>query len=1159
MGFTPMQEKAVMSPVSDILLTAAAGSGKTHVLTGRILNRITNEKADISRMLIITFTNAAATEMRNRISGKITEAVMKDPKNRHLRRQLAMVGSADISTTHSFCLKVVRSYFYIPDINPTFSMAETYDCNIMKAEALSEAMDYFYESENEDFLTTVELLCGAKDDKKICVMVEKLWKFALNDPFPEKWLRETGEKYTSLSENFSDYTDMLMKKAREKLNYAVENLKAAVEIARLNSGLERHFKAYSENLSLISSILEKADDWDYLEKALKTKLTQSPGGRCSADPEVKAMCKAHFDEAKNAYTSAASYIFMPYSEAYDYTLIMQQAVLSLLAVTGKAMEIYDSKKLEKNVLDFDDLERYTIKILTSENEKGEIVPSDAAMEIRDSYDEIYVDEYQDTSFKQEAIYSMISGESKGCPNLFMVGDMKQSIYKFRMIDPKKIFGKKADTYKDITIKEDSDKHIKIPLSQNFRSRKEILDSVNSVFDLLMTKEAGEVDYTGTERLDCGSSYYTEPSALPAFKLSVLAPDFKASSEERLKLQADYIAKRIKNIKESNIRVYDKELSSFRDASYKDIALLLRSPKKQASYFEDAFRRMGIPSYSDIDSSFFESSEIQLLLSLLKITDNPLQDISLISVLRSPLFHFDENHLAKLALLKKDYIYYALKESANDEDNPDKKARYFLAKLNCWRNEASLKSVSDFITYIITDTHFTSYVSALPDSEEHIANINILISMAKSSDESSYKGLFNFLQYLDKMAQRKEGSAASPMTSSVDAVRITSIHKSKGLEYPIVFLGCTEGKFNLKEYSDDLLLHRDLGIGINAFTEDRRKFQLPINKIISDTLRDEAVSEELRILYVALTRAREHIEAVGVKNLKKGEDHFVLPGKEIFMTPEKVLSARSYLDWLIMAAIDNDKISTNIINNPSFSDDENEKAEIIAPVPEDCTPDIASVLEYTYPDKVNVKNKYSVSELKAYSYNDTEIPASGTSFAKHHTSDLRTPGFLNSDNKVFTSAQKGSIMHYILQKINFNDSDIDSQLSKMNLSEKEAAAVDKPLLNAFLESDLCERMRKAGNLHREESFTFFKNLSDITCDEKDSHPVLVQGIIDCYFFEDNGIVLLDYKTDKNVTAGMLRERYALQLEIYAEALSKRYSLPVKEKLIYSFDNGETISI
>ena len=1161
MKLTEMQKNAVISPVSDILVTAAAGSGKTQVLTGRIMNRIINENADISRMLIITFTNAAATEMRSRISKKITEAVTENPDNKHLRRQLALSGSADISTTHSFCLKVVRTYFYLLDLDPTFKLAETYDVNIMKAEALSEAMDYFYDLKDDAFLSSVELLCGAKDDNKICEMVEKIWKFALNDPFPEKWLENTRNKYLALSENFSLYENMITETVRVLFNSAVKKLSESVEIASETPGLERHFKAYSENLSIVSSLYSHSTDWDSVHSGLSVKFASSPGGRCSADPIIKEKCKSLNDRAKEDVKKASEYITMSRAEAYDYTLFMHQAVSTLISVTEKAMELYNAKKSEKNVLDFDDLERLTIKILTDEDESGNIIPSDAAREIRDRYDEIYVDEYQDTSYKQEAIYQMISGQSKGKPNLFMVGDMKQSIYKFRMIDPKNIFGKKAAEFKDVTEKEDGDKHIKIALSKNFRSHADILESINSVFDVLMSEKAGEVEYKGTERLECGSTYYEKDLAIPAFDLNVLSSPSGTSKEEYTNLQASFVAERIKKIIESGIKVYDKDLSGYRPILYSDIAVLLRSPKNQAAYFEEAFRKQNLPSYSDIDSAFFENNEIQILLSLMQIIDNPLQDISLVCVLRSPLFNFDENHLARLASKKKEYLYDAIKEDAYNSEEPNKKSHYFMTVLKKWRKAASHKSVGDFLSYLIVETHFTSYVSAMPDSEEHLSNINILLSMAKKSDESSYKGLFNFLQYLDKMSHKGEGTSSDHVSNSFNAVRIMSIHKSKGLEFPYVFLPCSESKFNMKEYSEDLLIHRDFGIGINAFTEDRRKFQLPLNKIISEKLKEEAVSEELRILYVALTRAREHIEVVGSEVLKSGEDHYIVPENPSPITPEDVLSVRNYLTWLLYAAENNPKINVNVINNLSNEEITEAETEIKIPEPLSCPESIREILEYEYPYPVsmNTKNKYSVSELKANAYTE-EVSTPLYPFSEHKISPrLNTPGFLNSE-KVFTNAQKGSIMHYVLQKADFSSSvDIKDQVKLMNLTEEEYNAVDFDNLKSFLESDIAMRMKASSALHREEPFTFRKKLSDLAKNDNEDIYVLIQGIIDCYFFEDDGIVLLDYKTDRNVTEEMLIERYSVQLEIYAEALSKRYNIPVKEMLIYSFDKKKTIQI
>ncbi len=1160
MKLTEMQEKAVFSPVSDILVTAAAGSGKTQVLTGRIMNRIINENADISRMLIITFTNAAATEMRNRISKKITEAVTENPKSKHLRRQLALSGSADISTTHSFCLKVVRSYFYLLDLDPTFKLAENYDVNIMKAEALSEAMDYFYDQNDETFLSAVELLCGAKDDKKICEMVEKIWKFALNDPFPEKWLKETEERYLSVSENFSLYENMIKESVLSELSFAEEKLKEALDIAATTPGLERHYAAYSENLLAITSLISKADDWDELFSGLHSKLTASPGGRCSADPYLKEKCKAKREYAKAAFEKAGEYIIMPRAEAYDYSLMMHQAVSVLISVTLKAMELYNEKKSEKNLLDFDDLERLTIKILTKEDENGNTVPSDAAKEIRDRYDEIYVDEYQDTSYKQEAIYSMISGESKGCPNLFMVGDMKQSIYRFRMIDPKNIFGKKASEFTEVTKKTDDDKHIKIPLSQNFRSHKDILESINSVFDLLMSEKAGEVAYEGSERLLCGSTYYDDSLPLPPLNLTVLSSESGTSKEEYMTTQASYVASKIKEIAESDIKVYDKDNGGYRRILLSDIAILLRSPKNQAAYFEEALRKLSVPSYSDIDAAFFENNEIQILISLLQIIDNPLQDISLVCVLRSPLFNFDENHLASLAKRRKDYLYDAIKEEAYGEDSQNKKSLYFMTMLKKWRNVSSYKSVGDFLSYLIGETHFTSYVSAMPDSEEHLSNINILLSMAKKSDESSYKGLFNFLQYLDKMSKKGEGTSSDHVSNSFNAVRIMSIHKSKGLEFPYIFIPCAENNFNMKEYSEDLLIHRDLGIGINAFTEDRRKFQLPINKIISEKLKEEAVSEELRILYVALTRAREHIEVVGSVVRKKDDDHYIIPEAPSPVTPADVLSVRNYLTWLLYSSENNPKISLNVINDPTFEEILSEEKEITTPVPLPCPQDIIDILEYEYPytSSKNAKNKYSVSELKAYSYVDEAFPAS--SFHGNKISPLLDkPGFLNSD-KVFTNAQKGSIMHYVLQKADFcSDTDIEEQMKTMNLSENEYNSVDVDAVKTFFKTDIFKRMAASKDIRKEESFTLRKKLSELTDSPSDDVFVLIQGIIDCYFFEEDGIVLLDYKTDRNVSEEKLKERYSIQLSIYAEALKNRYSLPVKEVLIYSFELNKAIPL
>ncbi len=1163
MNWTKMQEQAVLSPVSDILVTAAAGSGKTQVLTGRILNRITNENADISRMLVMTFTNAAASEMRERISKKISEVVSQNPKNRHLRKQLALVETADISTIHSFCLKLLRSYFYAIDIDPSFKIAEGTDINILRAEALSEALDFYYENEDENFSYTVDTLCSAKNDSAILDYIDDLWKFAESDPFPEKWLNDAKNKYNSLSseESFSFYTDILIKKATDYLILSKENLREAICIANEDEGLEKYSEVFSHDLYYIESVLKKDISWDNLYNSLSYSFERCPVPRKNANPYLKEASKNKRDAAKRTFDFVKSLITMNFTEAHALTESMKIQVSSLIDVTKKAMELFFEKKKEKNILDFSDLEHLTIKILTNPNSDETVSPSEIAYEIRDKYDEIYVDEYQDTNEIQETIIQMISSETKGNPNIFMVGDMKQSIYKFRMTNPKKIFGEKASRFVPFENKTKEDKHIKISLSQNFRSRKEILDAVNSVFDRLMSKKAGEIEYKGDERLLPGSESYKEPTLTPAMNLNILAMPSATLAEESRKMQGEFLAKKIKELMKSNVKVYDKALDSFRPLEYRDIAVLLRSPKSHGIFFENALSNENIPYFSVTDSSFFEYTEIQLLLSFLRIIDNPLQDIDLIAVLRSPVFSFDENELALLALKKKSYLYEAIKEAAEDE-NSGKKCRYFLAKLNLWRKESSFLSVSAFLEFLLGDINYLSFVGAMSHAEAHLENIDLFLNAAKKAEDSSFRGLFDFLQYMERISLSGEStSPSSSLSDSINSVRIMSIHKSKGLEFPFVFLCAAESDFNLKDLSKPMLLHKDLGIGIDGFSNPygqgiRKKVSLPIKDLIKETMTEETLSEELRILYVALTRAREHIEVIGSVNLKKDLDHYILPENNDVIYPEDVLSRKNYLDWLLLVSGNNENIGINVINCLAQEESDEKVLEIAIPEPLPCTEDISKILEFEYPylNIKSVKNKYSVSELKHSSTENAIYDAHA--LYHNHSPSLPIPAFLN-ETKLFTSAQKGSIMHYALEHLDIHSKNGKDAIKTLNLTEKEISALDISSLDFFLRSDLADRMRKSGKLYKEAPFTLKENLSSITKREDDDAEVLIQGIIDCYFFENDKIILLDYKTDNNVTEEKLKERYETQLSVYARALQQRYKMPVAEKIIYSFYLNKTI--
>ncbi len=1162
MKWTSMQEKAVTAPVSNILVAAAAGSGKTQVLTGRILDRIQNHNSDISRMLVITFTNAAAAEMRERIKGKISEAVSTSPSLR-MKRQLALVDSSDISTIHSFCLKLLRSYFYKIDLDPSFSIASDYDTKIMKSEALSEAMDYFYEAEDDDFLSFIDLVCSSKNDYAAANMISSVINTAQSDPFPEKWLDKALSLYKDISESNAPFSIPLIKKALALLKDAKEGLKKAIETADATTGLEGYSQKFNEELSYLSSLDSTNPSWDDLYSFFSINpFTRCPAAKKDCDAFLKEQSKFLRDNAKSCFEKASSLIDMPLIDAVNETSSMRVCVSALVSAAKKAIEIYNDKKREKNVLDYSDLEHLTIKLLSEEDENGNLIPSFTANEVRDCYDEIYIDEYQDTNDIQETIIKMISSESKGLPNVFMVGDMKQSIYRFRMTNPKRIFGKKSLEYTHISDSNPEDLYIKIPLSDNFRSHPKVLDSVNSVFDKIMSENAGEVDYVGDERLSYEKDFYQGELSLPPMELKILTLDNSCEKEDLILAQCDYLSQRIKKIVSNKTKVFDKKTGKMREIKYSDIAVLFRRPKIDAPTFERSLKNYGIPTIYDADSNFFDAEEIRVILSLLRIIDNPLQDIPLIHVMRSPLFNFDENALAEYALLNKPYLYDALVEFSCEKDENNKKCKFFLEKLKKWRKEASLMTVYDFLEKLITETSYLSFVSSMPDSEIRLENISLLQRFAEKSDSSNYKGLFNFLKYVDNLYSSGSLSSEGTFSPDINAVRIMSIHKSKGLEFPFVFLCRAENKRSLKDYTGDLLLSNTLGIGINAFYEKRYKKSLPMNKAIAYISKDEATSEELRVLYVALTRAREHIEIISSVKVKKNEEKYILPEIKEFISSSDVLEATSYLDWLLLSRGKKSGMTVSVLESQKETPEESATFTLNKPFSIKCPEKYDEILSYSYEKKnlFTIKNKYSVSELKSGKMYE-EVSDSSPLFSSFSEKKLSRPSFLNCD-KVFTSAQKGSIMHYVMERLPLEPFLMSDFLSALNMSNEEISSLDTQKIKNFTESEFFYRMINSSFIQREAPFTFYKKISELSSKEEDKNNdalVLIQGIIDLFFIENDEIVLLDYKTDKNTNHEEIRKRYSLQLSLYEEALKKRYNLPVKEKYIYLFESNEFVRI
>ncbi len=1175
MKWTPEQKNAVEAPVANILVSAAAGSGKTQVLTGRIIDRVKNG-ADISRLLVMTFTKAAAAEMRERISKSLAEAA-KNEKDKYKRgrllKQFSLADTADISTVHSFCGKVLKSYFYEIDLDPSFTIMNDYDKSILLTESLSETMDYYYDSADEDFLEFVSLVSGSTDDEEAADMIKSAAVYAMSTPYPEKWLDDAKARYADLAPGNDFFSKPLTEKfiklvseMRELKCSIIDYLSGEPELATL-------YENHSADIAQFDAFLSAPADWDTCYDFIHNKLSLSTfrGGKQGYTSEAKENAQKLNVVLKAVKEEVEALISVPYAEAFDRTERMAKYAIIISEAAKRMLLTFRQKKSDKNVLDYNDLEHFTIKLLSEHD--------DVAEEVSGLYDEIYVDEYQDTNDTQEEIIRLVS---RGRANVFMVGDMKQSIYSFRHTDPERLFAVKSESYAEYC-PGCPEKNVKIALSKNFRSNPGIIDTVNTVFKSLMKKRFGGVDYSGTEVLQSGGTYGAVECKGPFAILHTIVSE-KVPLYLKRDAEAVVLAQRIKAIMEEGTQVFDKGTGKMRPIRYSDIAVLIRVSKGVSEIYKNRLESAGIPAFSDGGYGFFNRKELSVLISLLKVIDNPLQDVDLIAVLRSPLFNFDENHLAHLALMNKPYFFDAVKESASNEDEPDKKSRRFMAKLNKWREEASFSGVYDFISRLIEEEGYMSYVSSMPDSEIAVANINIFLNYAKKADSSSYKGLFKFLKYIDDLLNKDMADKSDDASAlNINAVRIMTIHKSKGLEFPFVFLCDADGGFDTRENTANIAFDKDLGILLKTFYPEREKLTSPAFLLFKEKHLSSQASEEMRILYVALTRAREHLEIIETffeTQKRKAEEYLHMPrlGK---IYDSEIRLAKSFSDWLrltnreynvpVRNAFRSEKLICEDLQIPGgeHTDEEQTLSQIpddelinggrtLLQIPYDEHTD--EVLSWQYPKKelYPIKNKYSVSELKSGILPD-ENEAETTRFLfNFKSSSLARPGYLNSD-KVFTSMQKGSIMHYVIEKLDFSSDDILAQIKKMNLTDDERAAVDIDAIRAFTCSDLAKRMVASGKYFREVPFTFKKTVTELDSSIAHDAETLIQGVIDCYFIENGSIVLIDYKTDKNVTDEEAKRRYEKQLSLYAEALTKKYSLPVKEKYLYLFSLKKIIGV
>jgi len=1249
--WTEEQSRAISEKGCNLLVAAAAGAGKTAVLVERIIGKITRgeKPVDIDRLLVVTFTNAAAAEMRERIGtglAKVLDESSREEKSdtRNLQRQLALLGKASITTIHSFCLDVIRNNFHTLDLDPSFRIADDTEALLLRMEALEELFESKYEPENctEAFLDLVECYGGSKDDKKLMDLILAAYEFIQSHPWPEIWLQEAVEAFNATKGmDFAEtkWAKVLMKSIALELEGLLSMLDSAVKTAETAEGLYPYKAVLLEDSLKVKSMLQACGSdtgWDSLYSEFRTlEFSRLPRCGKEADPTAQEEVKGIRDDVKGKLNKLKKELVSGSSE--ELAADMRQIYPLMKSLGSLVLEFsagYQDKKRQKSLIDFNDLEHFCLKVLADKDDQGGTVPTQAALDLRERFEEIYIDEYQDSNLTQEEILGMVSRQDRGEPNIFMVGDVKQSIYRFRQAKPE-LFNDKLETYSD----DFSSKYRRILLNKNFRSREEILKGVNYIFRQIMSKGLGDIEYTDKHALYPGAIFpafdgsadmvggpvelhiidSNEDKAEAVLELDETTGEQEEGTEandmnaedrpDSVQCEARLVAKRIRELV-SNVgagfQVFDKDTGRYRPARYSDIVILMRATRNWSDVFGEELSLYGIPVYTDTGSGYFRTIEISTVLSLLQIIDNPMQDIPLLSVLRSPIADFSTEELIDIRLFDREGTFYdAMKKAAAEDGETGSKTASFIAALVRWRERSLYLSTDELIWYLYNDTGYFSFVGAMPGGVKRQANLRLLFDKARQYEESSFKGLFNFISFINKLkgSQGDMGSAKT-LGEKDDVVRIMSIHKSKGLEFPIVFV-CGTGKgFNLTDTTKDILLHHDLGIGPD-FIDHKRRIWYPsiFKQALKYKIRLESLSEEMRILYVAFTRAKEKLIITGtVKDPAGSGKRWISNADETERVPEyALLKGKSFMDWICSALMrhpsgllaerlgieppdfcrEADDSSWDIrlwsreqilgVSEAEAANDEKLVGEVALAFQEaeaDYYEDIVKRLEWRYPYEAYEKLpvKVTVTELKRYF--DTE--AAEDNVVRTSSGIRRRPGFLEEAVEM-TAAEKGSLMHFVLQHMDFSgdisEPGIRGQVEAMTaaelLTEVQAQNVNIRKLSGFLRSQLGKRMINAEKLYREMPFTMEVDCCEVFgelggCDSK-GETVVLQGIIDCYFEEAGKLVLVDYKTDY-VPQGeqeQLKEKYRTQIEYYTRALKQITGREVAGRYIYLFWNGEIL--
>lgn len=1266
MKFTEDQQRVIDLRNCNILVSAAAGSGKTAVLVERIVELVSGSgcdsarAVDIDRLLIVTFTNAAAAQMRERITKALSDRVEAEPDNEHIKKQLMLIHNAKIMTIHSFCLYLIKNHFNDIGLDPDFRTADEGEIRLLKQEVLSELLEEQFALGRQEFTDCVEYFAYDGREKRLEELIERLYTFSGSYPFPEKWLRQHRMDYHV--ETFEELVKTewfagMMQEISALLQECKEQEKAALKVCEepdgpyfyavaleqdqeLIAGLEQELArvvqtASEPEQSVASAEMDSSAAKDAFE-ALAARVQgisyarMAPKKDDSVSAEKRELVKAMRERVKSLLGTLSEKYFA--SGPKQWLAECRQADAALCELVDLALlfgERLTEKKREKNLLDFEDMEHLALQILLKEEENGQMVPSDTALEYREQFAEILIDEYQDSNLVQEFLLQSISGEDDGRFNRFMVGDVKQSIYKFRLARPE-LFLEKFATYQ----KEDGS-CVRVDLKQNFRSRHEVTDCVNDLFLQLMHRELGGVEYDADAALYPAAQFpeadgeaadarekdvalgreEKQGSAVPvstACEASIARSPYEPElciaaisgekGEDPKELEAKMIAGKIREIV-GKLPVRDSESGQLRPARYQDIVILLRTTSGWDETFKKILEENAIPVFVTSKTGYFAATEVQTVLNFLRVLNNPLQEIPLFGVLKSVLFGFSDAQLATLRALDetgKRCLYDCVKLAAGEGESGEGSVGYgsgsngvdaslrekccsFLSFLNRYREYAVYLPIHKLMEQFLEETGYLYTVSALPGGVQRRINVEMLLTRAESFEKTSYSGLFHFIRYMEQLEKYDiDYGETGASDENADVVRIMSIHKSKGLEFPVCFVSGLSKRFNRQDSAAPVLMDMDLGLAIDWVDPTARIRHTTLKKnVLARKLNADSMGEELRVLYVALTRAEEKLILTGTCKEDKLPQEDTTQGAYGY-SALRLQEASSYYDLVLPAwqsvgrrlqiCTQEELLQAELVRASLGYNSRQKLFEEAGKEPEAAELALCERLQkpYAHENLAGLFVKTTVSELKKEGMQ--EEAAEGLTLFPEEEVVPYLPQFIKEQEETVSGTTRGSAYHRLLEIFPFERQEtwtaakirtvIEECKADRRLSEEYAAAINVYKIRAFLQTPLAARMAKAARsnrLHREQPFVLGLSANRLNTDFPEDETVLIQGIIDVYLEEEDGIVLADYKTDLVKDPKELILRYRVQLDYYEEALVRLTGKCVKEKLIYSFGLEQEITL